>query len=132
MKKKMVSFILVLASMVALSMLLIMGLSYVTFLRKWQAKEALFGIYVIYIFTGFCAGIIYKKVAQLSERRIVVCMFRGIEVGTLFLLFMVVVVLFYFKEKNIDIQKLMMIWMIITSSSSLGILLSGGYKKGKK
>lgn len=104
-----------------LSVLLLIGLSVLTYIFKWQADTALVGITIIYIVVGFVGGVLQKRFSYVENmgRKLV----EAILLGTLF---MAILVLASFLMVDVSFAfstRFLMIWMLIVGSASLGRIL---------
>ncbi len=103
------------------SVLMLIGLSVLTYIFKWQADTALVGITFIYIVTGFIGGHVRKNFSY--ETNMGKKLIEGIVLGAIF-----VAVLVFLSFFVIDIPfefsgRFLMIWMLLSGSAALGRIL---------
>ncbi|MGN1157832.1 MAG: TIGR04086 family membrane protein [Agathobacter sp.] len=96
-------------------------LSLLIYLFKWQAPLAMKGITLTYILSGLSGGILYGGVSgrlELRDRLI-----RGVTLGTDYMLLLLLLSLMVTGNMNWDMTRLLMIWVLLSCSSVLGIFL---------
>lgn len=103
----------------ALTMLLIVSI--LSYLYKWQADKALVGITLTYIVTGFVGGWTFKRKAQeVDEAKKLI---EGICLGSMFM-FLLIGNSIIFTENAFSISgRFFMIWMLLVGSACLGRIL---------
>lgn len=95
-------------------------LSVLTYLFKWQADTVLLGIIAVYILAGFIGGKVKKRFSY--EMGIGKRLLDGILVGTCFMLTLSLLSLLL-TEGGISLSgRLLVIWLLLIGSTSLGRL----------
>lgn len=110
---------LIIMSLVSILMLLVVSL--LAYLYKWQADKALIGITVTYILAGMAGGAGLKKSSVTKD--IGKKLFEGILLGTIFMI-LLIVISFVITNNGFQISgRFLMIWMLIIGSASIGRIL---------
>ncbi len=113
--------------MVFLSLLLLLVLSGMTYIWKWQADKALAGITIIYILAGYVGGFSLKRMTskELYQQEISIGrkMLQGILLGSLFLAVLVLLSLLFVEIPFALSSRFLMIWMLLVGSASLGRII---------
>ena len=104
---------------IALTMLLIISL--LSYIYKWQADKALVGITLTYIVTGFIGGwTLRRKAPEIDGTKKLI---EGICLGTTFMVLLIGSSLL-FTENTFSISgRFFMIWMLLVGSACLGRIL---------
>ena len=111
----------VLVLMSGFSIVLLLGLSVLTYIFKWKADIALVGITFCYIAVGFFGG----KVKAIWSYEISVGrkIIDGLFIGTLYMLGLLAVSTFLIGNEFVVESRFFMIWMLIMGSATLGRIL---------
>jgi len=111
-------FLIPLSLMSVCSIIMLLALSILAFIFKWKADTALVGITVIYIVAGFLGGCSRKRLSY--EISISKKLFEGAVIGTMFMVFLIVVSFFIIENEIVFSSRLFMIWLLIVGSSARG------------
>lgn len=103
------------------SVILLLGLSALTYIFKWQADTALVGITLTYIVAGFVGGRSRKKLSE--EITIGKKLLEGIFLGTLFMFLLWLLSMVIVQNQFELSSRFLMIWMLLIGSVSLGRIL---------
>lgn len=133
---------LIIMGIVSVVMLLVLGV--LTYILKWQASQAMVGITLTYIISGFVGGITQgvllrrgpskikevevlgmasakgalsslENTSELRER-----MINGLLLGTSYMLLLLILSIVFTQNANWDFTRLIMLWILLTCSSVLG------------
>ena len=110
-----------LISMTIVAILMLLIISVLSYIYKWQADKALVGITLTYIVTGFIGGWTFKRKAQEVDgaKKLI----EGICLGSMFM-FLLIGSSVVFTENSFGISgRFFMIWMLLVGSSCLGRIL---------
>lgn len=107
--------------MLLVSVVLLLVLSLLTYIYKWQADKALLGITITYILVGFFGGKIQKRLSQTTDmsRKLV----EGIILGIIFIGLLLCISLFVIEKEWSFTSRFFMVGMLITGSVCLGRIL---------
>jgi len=111
----------VLALMGGFSIVLLLGLSVLTYIFKWKADTALVGITFCYIAVGFFGGKV--KAIWSYETGVGRKLIDGLVIGNLFMLCLLAVSTFLIVNEFLLESRFFMIWMLIMGSTALGRIL---------
>ena len=114
-------YIISLVIMCLVSILMLMVVSLLAYVYKWQADKALIGITVTYILAGFLGGFGLKRMSETKDmtKKLVEGILLGVFFMMLLLLFSII-----FTDNEFEISsRLLLIWMLLTGSTSLGRIL---------
>lgn len=109
---KIKKYIIAISSMLITSVISLLVLSILTYLFKWQADKAMIGIIITYILAGVVGGVCIK-----TERRVR----AAVGLGTLFFAILVLCSSIGFQIPFEFSSKFMLIWLLIISSSFIGM-----------
>lgn len=120
--------------LVSVASLLIISL--LTYLLKWKADTAMTGITLTYILTGFSGGLFGKWYGKRQYRRTKDAVLvqqmplkmrwkiaEGMILGTVFMLLLVVLSLFYHGNTFAVSERVVIIWLLLAGSASLGRII---------
>ena len=98
--------------MMIVSIVLLVIVSTLTYLLKWQADKAMIGIIVTYIFVAFSGGISIK-----GKRKIL----SAVMLGTLYVLLLVGVAYMGFQIPFTFSKRFLLIWLLVVCSTYVGM-----------
>lgn len=110
-----------LVTMGVVSLLMLLGLSVLSYIYKWQADKALVGITLTYIVAGFAGGKVIRRLSEELDmgKRLV----EGILLGSAFMVLLILISLLA-TENSFGISgRFLMIWMLLVGSVCLGRIL---------
>ena len=107
--------------MVLVAVIMLIGLSVLTYIYKWQADKALMGITITYIVAGFIGGMGQRRLSDTKDMS--KKLLEGIFLGLIFIGLLVVVSLLVTDHGWKFSSRFLMIWMLITGSACLGRIL---------
>ena len=107
--------------MCIVSILMLLAVSLLAYLYKWQADKALIGITVTYILAGTAGGAGLKKSSVTKD--IGKKLLEGILLGSIFMIFLIGLS-FVITDNVFQISgRFLVIWMLIMGSASIGRIL---------
>ena len=109
------------AIMILTALILLLLVSLLSYIYKWQADKALVGITITYIVAGFAGGIAKKKLSD--ETDITKRLIEGIVLGSLFMLLLIGSSILFTENSFAVSGRFVMIWMLLVGSSCLGRIL---------
>ena len=106
--------------MLIVSMVSLVILSALTYFYKWQAYQAQVGITLTYIISGFLGGFLSCMIGEHSreKRNLLIC---GMILGTIYLAVLLAVSVLIAANEAWDIVQIILIWLLLSASSALGI-----------
>lgn len=125
--RKIRGFVIAMVIMVLVSVVSLFIVSVFSYLYKWQADKALIGITVTYILAGYFGGLSLKlqnrKNGVNGQRSMGKKMLEAIFLGTIFMLFLILLSVFVLQNPFLISGRMLMIWMILVGSACLGGIL---------
>lgn len=109
------------------SVVILFVVSTLTYLLKWQAPQAMIGITLTYILTGFVGGIVQGILEGPLELRARVV--HGLILGSLYKVILLILSVALVEEASWDYMRLIMIWILLVCSSVLGGFLTNIFCK---
>lgn len=109
------------------SVIILFVVSALTYLLKWQAPQALVGITLTYILTGFVGGMLQgalEGALELRERVV-----HGLILGSVYMIILLLLSVVLVEKPGWDYVHLLMIWILLACSSVLGSFLSNIFCK---
>lgn len=107
--------------MCVLAILMLLAVSVLAYIYKWQADKALAGITSTYILTGLIGGLVLKRMSEAKD--IGKKLLEGILLGSGFMMLLVLVSMFV-TDNSFEISgRFLMIWMLMNGSTGLGRIL---------
>lgn len=119
--RNMKKYIIPILIMSVVSILMLLAVSVLAYIYKWQADKALIGITGTYILAGLAGGLGLRRVSSIKDmsRKLLESILLGI-------IFMVLLIIFSLIMTDNAFQisgRFLLIWMLITGSASLGRIL---------
>lgn len=114
-------------------MLMVSGLSLLlvstlTFLFKWQADKAMFGIIATYIASGFVGGLCFSRIekklnVRIGKIRNGKAAIEAVKLSTIFVLILVLCSVIGFRIPFEFSSRFLLIWLLIAGSTFVGMRL---------
>ena len=121
-------YIIAIVVMMATSMTLLLLISTLAYLLKWQSDKALIGIIVTYILAGFAGGFAFKRLEKRqfeneSKKGIGKKAVEALLVSNIFMLILLVASFFVLQNSFAVSGRFLMIWGLLMSSTFLGRII---------
>jgi len=119
--QKIRGYVITVMIMCFISIIVLLGLSVLTYIFKWQADAALIGITLVYIVSGFAGGRVRKRFSD--ETNIGKKLLEGLFLGTLFMFVLSILSVIIMRNEFDISSRFLMIWMLLAGSAALGRIL---------
>lgn len=119
--RNMKKYIIPILIMSVVSILMLLAVSVLAYIYKWQADKALIGITGTYILAGLAGGLGLRRVSFTKDMG--KKLLEGILLGSSFMILSVVASVFITDISPEVSGRFLLIWMLITGSASLGRIL---------
>ena len=103
-------------------------LSIFTYLLKWQAPQAQVGITLTYIISGFLGGFLSyiicgsgKKKGEMTDNSLKNTLICGVTQGTIYMAVLLTISILLSANESWDMVQILLIWILLSVSSALGI-----------